>query len=284
MKEIMNDTITVLLLYKSILINRTGVCSMNDDSKPKNSIQSVSRAIEILKLFENNEELGVTEISKGAGLHKSTAFGLISTLEMHNMLEKNDITDKYRLGVEVFRLGTKVNSGLRHMSYPYLEKIVELYAETVNLVVLEYPNVVYMEKVESSHSMRISTAIGETRPLYCTAVGKILLAHMSDDQVSQYLASVQLKRYTVNTIVDPIVLLERLASAKAAGYAFESEELETGLSCVAAPIFNHIGKAFAAISVSGPSSRMDEMQRSQIAHTLSRFAVEISGKLGWLGR
>lgn len=257
---------------------------MSDVLKPKNSIQSVSRAIEILKLFEDNDELGVTEISKGAGLHKSTAFGLISTLEMYHLLEKNDTSDKYRLGIEIFRLGTKVNSDLRHMAYPYLEKLVTLYSETVNLVVLEYPNVVYMEKVESSHSMRISTSIGETRPLYCTAVGKILLAQMTEEQINHYLDTVPLKRYTPNTIVDSAILTEHLASAKKAGYAFENEELEPGLSCVAAPITNHMGKAFAAISISGPSSRMDEIQRSQIGNTISRFSMELSAKLGWKQR
>jgi IclR family KDG regulon transcriptional repressor len=240
---------------------------MDTKTKSNSYIQSVSRAIEILKLFETNEELGVTEISKGVGLHKSTAFGLVTTLELHHFLEKNESNDKYKLGVEIFKIGTKVNSGLRHITYPYLEKIVGMYQETVNLVVLESHSVVYLEKVESSHSMRISTAIGETRQLYCTAVGKALLSCMSEKQIQEYLDSIVLIKHTPNTIVDQNKLLNLLLEYRQLGYAMETEELERGLSCVAAPIFNHVGKAFAAISVSGPTSRMEESFRNKIAAT-----------------
>ena len=113
-------------------------------------IQSVDRAIQIIRCFEDNEELGVTEISRMIGLHKSTAFGLISTLEANKLLEKNDNTGKYRLGLELFRLGTKVNSTLRHIAVPYLEQLVRMYQETVNLVVVDDLYVIYLEKVESS--------------------------------------------------------------------------------------------------------------------------------------
>ncbi|WP_432406546.1 IclR family transcriptional regulator [Wukongibacter sp. M2B1] len=253
---------------------------MNENVKTKNTIQSVDRAIQILKLFEDHEELGVTEISKRLSLHKSTTFGLITTLESNNMLEKNELTNKYRLGMELFCLGTKVNSGLRQTAYPYLEKLVALYSETVNLVILEYPYVVYLEKVESSHSMRISTAIGEIRPLYCTAVGKALLANMTDDKIREYIDSIELKKHTPNTIVNSKILQMNLEKIRKLGYSTESEELEVGLCCIAAPIFNHIGKAFAAISVSGPVSRMGEDMLENISKTLTQFTREISSKLG----
>lgn len=253
---------------------------MTENVKTKNTIQSVDRALRILKLFEDYEELGVTEISKKLSLHKSTAFGLITTLEMNKVLEKNELTDKYRLGMELFRLGTKVSSGLRQTTYPYLERLVALYSETVNLVLFEYPNVVYMEKIESSHSMRISTAIGETRPLYCTAVGKALLANMPDEKIRAYLDSIELKRHTPNTIVNSEALLMNLKDIKKTGFSTEVEELEVGLCCIAAPIFNHVGKAFAAISISGPVSRMGEDVLNDISMTLIQFTREISRKLG----
>lgn len=243
-------------------------------------IQSISRAVQILQCFDKYEELGVTEISRMAGLHKSTAFGLISSLEANRLLEKDEATGRYKLGLELFRLGTKVNVDLRRIAVPYLEKLVKLYQETVNLVMLEDLSVIYLEKVEGTHSMRISTTVGGRRPLHCTAVGKAILAGLSIDEMHSKLDRMELTRYTERTICSREVLLQYLMQARAAGYAEENEELEIGLCCVAAPIYNHLGNAFAAISISGPASRMNEDFRREIRENLIGFTREISGKLG----
>lgn len=244
-------------------------------------IQSVSRAIQIIRCFENYEELGVTEISKMVGLHKSTTFGLISTLEANKLLEKSDHTGKYRLGLELFRLGTKVNSTLRHIAIPYLEQLVKMYQETVNLVVMDDLSVIYLEKVESTRSMRISTVVGGRLPLYCTAVGKAIMSNLPMDELLSKLNRMEFTKYTDNTMCDKNSILKSLEKAKLNGYAEESEELEIGLSCVAAPIYNHFNYPFAAISLSGPTFRMNESFRKEISGTLKQFTQEISGKLGY---
>ncbi|HYE82359.1 MAG TPA: IclR family transcriptional regulator [Clostridia bacterium] len=245
-------------------------------------IQSVSRAVQVLNCFEKHEELGVTEISKMMELHKSTAFGLIATLEECRLLEKNEDTGKYRLGLELFRLGTKVNSSLRGIVIPYLERLVSLYGETVNLVSADDTYVIYLEKVESSHSMRICTMVGGRLPIYCTAVGKAILANLPEAEADSIIERMDFRKFTDNTICDKEKLLKYLAYAKEKGYAEESEELELGLSCVAAPIFNHFGRAFAAISVSGPASRMTEDFRKKISISLMEFTQDISRKLGYV--
>lgn len=246
-----------------------------------NVIQSVNRAIQIIRCFEDNEELGVTEISKMVDLHKSTTFGLISTLEMNKLLEKNVYTGKYRLGLELFRLGTKVNSTLRHIANPYLEKLVKMYQETVNLVTRDDLYIIYLEKVESDRSMRISTMVGGRLPLYCTAVGKTIMANLPNEEIHNILSRVEFTRYTDKTLCDAKSILESLEKARNKGYAEESEELEIGLSCVAAPIFNHLGSPFAAISLSGPTFRMTEDFRKEISFTLMQYTQEISMKLGY---
>lgn len=251
------------------------------DKQKDKSIQSVGRAIQILQCFDNYEELGVTEISRIMNLHKSTAFGLISTLEAYQLLEKNKDTGKYRLGLELFRLGTKVNSNLRKLALPYLEKLVGLYGETVNLVIIEDTSVIYLEKIESSHSMRICTMVGGRLPVYCTAVGKSILANLPENEAEAILERMDYKRFTANTICSKEKLKEYLKVAKLKGYAEESEEFEIGLSCVAAPIFNHFGRAFAAISVSGPVSRMTDELRNRIGASLVEFTQEISRKIGY---
>lgn len=244
-------------------------------------IQSVDRAIQILKCFEDNEELGVTEISKIINLHKSTTFGLICTLEANKLLEKNEDTGRYRLGIELFRIGTKVNSSLRRIAFPYLEKLVKMFQETVNLVILDDIYVIYLEKVESTHSMRISTVVGGKLPLYCTAVGKAILANLTEEELNDKINKMEFMKFTDKTICDKDMLLKSLKDIKKNGYAEELEELEVGLTCIGAPIYNHLGTAFAAISVSGPTSRMNDNLRKEIRGTLMKFAQEMSKSMGY---
>mgnify|MGYP001164635687 CR=1 FL=1 len=253
------------------------------ETKNDKGIQSVNRAIQILNCFENNEELGVTEISKLMSLHKSTAFGLISTLEMNKLLEKNEVTGKYRLGIELFRLGTKVNSNLRKITVPYLEKLVNKYQETVNLVVMDNLSVVYLEKVEGGHSMRTSTAAGKRFPLNCTGVGKSILAGISEEELKDKLIRMTFTKFTDKTICDRDEFTKCLDKVRKNGYAEDFEELEIGLVCVAAPIYNHLGSAFAAISVSGPKFRMNQNLRKEISESLVEYTQEISKKLGYTG-
>lgn len=253
------------------------------ETKIEKGIQSVNRAIQILKCFENNEELGVTEISKLMELHKSTVFGLISTLEMNGLLEKNDSTGKYRLGLELFRLGTKVNSNLRKIAVPYLEKLVAEFEETVNLVVMDNLSVVYLEKVEGKHSMRTSTAVGKRFPLYCTAVGKSILSGISDVELKDKLDRMDFVKCTDKSICNKNDLVKAVEDTKNKGYAEDFEEMEIGLVCVAAPIYNHLGTAFAAISVSGPSFRMTGNLRKEISEALVRYSMDISRRLGYTG-
>ena len=244
-------------------------------------IQSIVRAIDILNCFEDSDELGVTEISNKTGLHRSTTFNIISTLERCRYLEKDEATSKYRLGIELFRMGNKVNNGLRKTVYPYLEKLMLLYKETVNFDMLVGENVVYMERIESPHSMRIGTVVGGKMPIYASAVGKAILSGLSDKEIYEIVNKLNFVKLTDNTILDKAEFLKSIDEVKHAGYAEDSEELEIGLTCVAAPIFNHTGKPSFAIGVSGPTSRMTAELRKEIGMTLVMMSKEISYKLGY---
>ena len=252
---------------------------MNDDKK--DLIQSVSRAIKILGCFNQYKELGVSEIGKMLNLHKSTTFGLISTLEYYNFLEQNKDTGKYKLGNEIFRLGTKVNTDLISIALPYLNNLVSSYQETANLTVYDNCSVLYLKKIESPHSMRICTKNGEKLPLHCTAVGKAILAYLKYDEVNDIMSNIQLVKFTEKTITDKDILLQQLEKIRQKGYAEDFEELEVGLVCVAAPIFNHHNEPIGGISVSGPASRMTESLRMKISEMLHKYALEISMKLGY---
>ncbi len=244
-------------------------------------IQALVRAIDILNCFEDAEELGVTEISNKIKLHKSTAFNIISTLEHCHYLEKNENTGKYRLGIELFRMGTKVRYDLRKIVVPYLEKLLAEFKETANLVVRDGDYVIYLEKIESPHSMRISTAAGSRLPVNTTAVGKAILSGLPDEELDEIINGIPLMKFTEYTICDQTVLLDNIKKVRNSGYAEDFEELEIGLTCVAAPIFNHTGKAFAAISISGPTSRMSEETRKGMGKSLVQVTQEISKMLGY---
>jgi len=247
-------------------------------------IQALVRAIDILNCFEDAEELGVTEISNKIKLHKSTTFNIISTLEYCHYLEKNETTGKYRLGIELFRMGTKVKYDLRKIVVPYLEKLLSQFKETANLVVRDGDYVIYLEKIESPHSMRISTAAGSRLPVNTTAVGKAILSGLPDDELHEIINGIPLIKFTDFTICDQKELLENIKKVRDSGYAEDFEELEIGLTCVAAPIFNHTGKAFAAISISGPTSRMSDEIRGEMGKSLVEVTREISKMLGYKPR
>jgi len=244
-------------------------------------IQALVRAIDILNCFEDAEELGVTEISNKIKLHKSTTFNIISTLEHCHYLEKNENTGKYRLGIELFRMGTKVRYDLRKIVVPYLEKLLAEFKETANLVVRDGDYVIYLEKIESPHSMRISTAAGSRLPVNTTAVGKAILSGLPDEELDEIINGIPLVKFTEYTICDQTALLDNIKKVRSSGYAEDFEELEIGLTCVAAPIFNHTGKAFAAISISGPTSRMSEEIRKGMGKSLVQVTQEISKMLGY---
>ena len=235
-------------------------------------IQSINRAVDILRCFESKELLGITEIAEETGLNKSTAFGIVATLTAEGLLEQDVSTGRYRLGLELFRLGNLVNTSTRRLVMPELERLAQTLEETVNYVRPEGCDVVYLIKKESTHSMRICTKIGQRLPMYCTAVGKAILAFLPEEQRSNILKSYQFVPFTENTVSDEAALRCQLQSVAKNGYAVEIEEFESGLVCVAVPVLGSSGLPVAAISCSGPKARMTEAKINQCKTELTSCA------------
>jgi IclR family KDG regulon transcriptional repressor len=248
--------------------------------KAKVNLQTISRSIQVLRCFDNDADLGITDIAKRLGLAKSTVFGIVSTLEYNGFLEQDSRTGRYRLGTELFRLGTKVKADLLSLCKPYMEKLVAAYRETVHLVIPDQCSILYIHKIESPHSMRICSKVGERQPLYCTGVGKAILAYLGESERKAIMDKMNFVQMTPFTIGDMDFLNKELAGIKAKGFAVDREELEVGLICVAAPVFDSFDKPVAAISVAGPASRMTDRVIADIAGTLTAFTRELSGKLG----
>jgi len=245
------------------------------DGNNRSTVQSIDRAVEILKCFEHSDKLGVTEISKLLKLHKSTVFGLVNTMASHKLLEKAPDSDKYQLGIELFRLGANVRSGIREVGAPHVRQLMEATGETVNLVMPDGGYVVYIDKCESQHSMRICTSIGLRLPMYCTAVGKVILAYMTETDRGPIISDMEIVPCTENTIKSSEELLAQLNTIKKYGYAIDDEELEYGLVCIAVPVLNRTGEPVAALSVSGPKSRMTQSKIGEIYNELIQHSRDI---------
>jgi IclR family KDG regulon transcriptional repressor len=251
--------------------------------KEKYLIQSVRRALAIIDALSNHSTLGVTELSEILGLHKSTVFGLLSTLEYEGYVCQNTHTGKYELTLKLFEIGSKVfeELDLRKIARPYIEQIVEKHHETAHLVVPDGPEVIYIDKVECTQSMRICSNIGKRLPFHCTGVGKVILANMPKDDVEEIIKKRGLTSFTNKTITDYEDLLEEMETIRVQGYSIDDEEIEIGLKCVAAPIRDISGKVIAATSVAGPTMRMTEEKIRQLVEDIKIMNERISAELGY---
>ena len=252
---------------------------MPDGVQRKPVIQSVSRAISILRCFDGDVLLSLSEIARMVGLHKSTTAGIIATLKAEGFLEQDENTGKLRLGLALFSLAVQARRGLAEICEPYLNQLLSLTGETVNLAVLDKTEIVYIAKKESPHSVRISSSVGAHRPVYCTAIGKAILASMDRPKAEALLDRVDIKPLTQHTIIDKKELFKAIDAAMQDGVAYDFEEFQLGLVCIGAPLFHKEGEPIGAISVSGPTLRLDEAIRDEIANIVKDIAGQICKEL-----
>jgi DNA-binding IclR family transcriptional regulator len=250
-------------------------------------IQSIERAADVLELFlTTSPELSVKEISEKLQLSKSTVHGIIKTLEHRGYLQQNPEDLKYKLGIKLFTLGNFVGKHLDigNIARPIIRDLANELNETVHLVTLQRDEVVYIEKVEGPRALTIYSHIGKRAPVHCTGVGKAILAYLSEKDVDRLLLSeASLEAFTEYTLTDVHEIKKQLVSVRETGYAVDDEEIELGLKCIAAPIFNHKGNVIASISCAAPKMRLDEEMLPKVIAGIKRAASEISRSLGYKG-
>lgn len=253
--------------------------------RPAKLIGAVERALDILELFdERTPELGTTEIAEAAGLHKSTAAGLIHTLAAKGYLTQNPTNRRYRLGLKVVgRAGVVLGTmDLRHAALPYVQQLRDEFGETVNLAVLDAGDMVYIERLLCAHPLGMRSEVGKREPAHSTALGKAILAHSEPSEVHDYVARYGLLASTERTVTDWDTLNQRLELTRRQGYAIDDEENQVGGRCVAAPIFDHTGRPAAAISISAPTARLSLEQVPIVGAQVKQAARTISASLGYL--
>ena len=242
------------------------------------TIQSLERAFAILELFQNNKsELSLKEISVSLNLNKSTTFGLVNSLTTLGYLLQNEDNQKYSLGLKILSLtnAVKTNNILIRASRPYLEELSAKYRETVHSAQELNGSIVYLDKVEADTSIYINTQMGTKNYMHCTGVGRVLLAYKSPEELDMFLDQ-PLKPLTFNTITDPDDFKKEMAKIHENGYGGDDEEIEIGLSCVAVPVMKAENKPGFAISLAGPTVRMNEHKKRGVVDDLKNTAAKLS--------
>lgn len=254
-------------------------------SRGGREIASVRRALSILELFDvHTAELGITEMAERLDLHKSTVAGLVYTLESSGYLEQNPTTRKYRLGVKLVERAFVALGHLEvtRVALPHLERLRNWRDETVNLAVLDRDEVVYIERLLSSQTLGMRSEVGKRAMAHSTALGKALLSQLPRSELEAFLANCDFPRVTPNTITQPKQLKHELDLVRSRGYAVDMEEDQIGGACIAAPIFDHRGKAIAAVSISVPIARLRPSEVSHFGAKVMRTACAISEDLGYV--
>jgi DNA-binding IclR family transcriptional regulator len=253
----------------------------NGSSEAPASVQSVDRALTILGILARLGEAGVTEIAGELGVHKSTAFRLVATLESHGMVEQNEERGKYRLGVGVLRLAgaTTARLDVVQEARPICRKLAADSGETVNIAVLSDRSALYLDQVAGQSALQSHNWVGQHIPLHATSNGKVLLSGLSSDEIDNRLP--RLPSYTSETVTTKAKLRRELSEVREQGYAVAVDELEVGLTAIAAPIRNAHGDVIASLSVSGPTFRLGEARVKELVPVVQDAADEVSRRLGY---
>jgi DNA-binding IclR family transcriptional regulator len=260
-----------------------------DDAEPTDArtggVQSVDRAVTVLEVLARRGEARVTEVAAELGVHKSTAFRLLSALEERGLVEQDTDRGRYRLGFGIVRLAGAVTARMdvNRAGRPVCERLARDIGETVNIAVAREHYAVNIEQVQGGSAVAAQNWVGQLTPLHATSSGKVLLAHLAADERTRLLRAAGLTRYTSATVTRQSTLDSQLAKVRADGYATTVEEYELGLNAVAAPIRGAGGAVVAALSASGPAYRFTVARLAQCAPLLVAGADEISHQLGYLG-
>jgi len=255
---------------------------MADTPKRSYNITALQRGLRLLQIFsESPHGLTAKEGAARSRLPVSTVHRFLANLEGAGFLNCSG-DGVYRLGIACFAIGQVALSqlDLRRVSLPYLQELNRQTRETIHLTVRHGLSAVYVEKLDSPEPLRIHSRIGAAVPLYCTAVGKIMLAHMADPERERVLPQLRLRRLTPNTVGSLQELEAELYRVRKNGYACDLEENELHIRCVAAPIWDHAGSVNASLSITAPVVRMAVTRLRQLAPLIQTAGLQISRELG----
>ncbi|MCL1873777.1 MAG: IclR family transcriptional regulator [Clostridiales bacterium] len=257
---------------------------MRETKTEKSHVQSVARALQLLEMLANeSRELSLTEIADGLGWPKSTAHGILATLRDYRFVDQSAHNGRYRLGIRLFEFGHKVarNWDIREIALPVMKKLNRQFGEMVQLATEDAGEVFYIEKIDSTHIIRIVSELGVHLPMHCTGLGKAMLAYRTPLEMKRILNQSGMQRMTIYTITDLLQMDAELMNIRNRGYAVDNQEIMEGLRCIAAPIRSKDGDVLYAISVSGLAERLAGDYFERVKEAVIEAAAEISYLMGY---
>lgn len=228
-------------------------------------------------IAEHNGSARLTDICNELNMVKSTVHGILLTMEDIDLIVKDKNTNLYALGIKMFRYGKifEQNYSVKELVHPYLEKLAAKYQECAHTGVPDGDSVLYVDMLETDHAVRLQARTGGRDPLYCTSIGKVILANMTDREVEEYFKRTAIEQKTENTITDLAKMKAALHEIRTHRISYDLEELEKGLVCVASGIFNPKGKLVAAIGISSPNGRVGIDTLEEMGRDIQKYCLEI---------
>ena len=246
------------------------------------STRAVERALDILLCFSRNEPvLTLTQIAERVELHKSTVHRLLATLENKRFVQRDEGNGSYRLGIRMIELGFSAlkRTNLSEKAAPYMRRLSAEHRETIDLAILEGPDVVYLQVIESPQRMKIAAAPGEHLPAFCTATGKAFLAFLPEAEVKKIFKQ-SVHKYTEHTNLSFSALSDDLRVTRERGFAASVEEYEDSINAVAAPILDTNQHPLAVIAVVGPAFRLSSERMAELGQAVKATADAIAQEIG----
>lgn len=247
--------------------------------------KSVVKTLDILEtICKSDDPLDLQEISRILDLPSSTAYRLLQTLLEYGYVRQEKSSRKYSAGLKIFELSQSMIGRMQFTDVVRepLRNLANTTQETVHLAVLDHYDVIYLRKHESAPPTALYSRVGRRAPAYCTAVGKVLLAYLPESELPTFLQTIELGRFTKNTITDKAALKVELAKIREQGYAIDNMEHEDGIYCIACPIRGHTGEVIAAISVTAPSLRLELDDLTSYLPLVQKEVRAISQELGYV--
>lgn len=246
----------------------------------ENTVQSVDRLLDIIeKLSANPRGVGLVTLSENVGLHRSTTYRLLTSLINRGYVSKDRATKKYQLTLKFFEIGSTIVGATNILSVanPYLTKLSDISGEVIHLALRDGSDIIFVYKEDTTENfVRMGSRIGLRSPMYCTGVGKAMLAELPNQEIKQIWESTDIVSYTKNTIVTYDAMMEEVVAIRNRGYAIDNEEWEPGVRCIAAAIKDYEGNPFAAICISASAYRMTDERIHVLESALLTTAADIS--------
>ncbi len=246
----------------------------------KYTVNSLSKALDLLDILGTGERLSLAEISQRSGYNKTTCFRLLYTLTENHFVDKID-ENEYRLSFKFLKYANALSSGIDIISIfrPFMKELRDRFNQAVHLVILDSEgNGVFLHKENSTRIMQMQSFIGFVRPAHQLATGKMLLSSLEPEELERMISKYSFEKLTPNTIASKEELLKELESIRKRGYSEDNEESEIGLSCIAGPVYDYRNKCVAAISVSGDTAFINE-HREEIRKELRETCRKCSASL-----